>query len=195
MTEEGIEWEGDKRHVETFLKKLADEFTEVEDTKKSQWSGAKTPGAKPDVMPARISMSKEKGKAYRGLAALSDFMAQHRSDIGFAAREVSKSMSDPAMSDVVPLKRLGRYLMQHPRCANVMVRQKYPEAFEAYSDSDWGGDAITRRSTSGGCIYAGRHMLQHWSRTQQVVSLSSAEADMHALTECAARRKGLQRRI
>ena len=29
-------------------------------------------------------------------------------------------------------------------------------------------------------------MVQHWSRTQQVVSLSSAEAELHALTKCAA---------
>ena len=51
---------------------------------------------------------------------------------------------------------------------------------------DWGGDAITRRSTSGGCIFAGRHLLQHWSRTQQVVSLSPAEAELHAFTKCSA---------
>ena len=67
-----------------------------------------------------------------------------------------------------------------------MAWQYLPDPIEAYSDSDWGGDATTRRSTSGGCIFAGRHLLQSWSRTQQIVSLSSAEAELHALTKCAA---------
>ena len=31
----------------------------------------------------------------------------------------------------------------------------------------------------------GSHLIQHWSRTQQVVSLSSAEAELHALCKCA----------
>ena len=31
----------------------------------------------------------------------------------------------------------------------------------------------------------GGHLLGHWSRTQQVVSLSSAEAELHALCKCA----------
>ena len=107
LTPDGIEWEGDKRHVETFLTKLAEEFTDVEDNKKSQWSGAKTPGVKVDVVPERISLDKDKGKAYRGLAALANFMAQDRAVIGFAAKEFSKSISDPAISQFVPLKRLG----------------------------------------------------------------------------------------
>ena len=73
LTPDGIEWEGDKRHVETFLTKLADEFTDVDDTKKSQWSGAKTPGVKADVVPDRISLDKDKGKAYMGFSGFGKF--------------------------------------------------------------------------------------------------------------------------
>ena len=58
--------------------------------------------------------------------------------------------------------------------------QDKPVSLDAYSDSDWGGDLVTRRSTSGGCILRGDHLLMHWSRTQQVVSLSSAEAELVA---------------
>ena len=35
-------------------------------------------------------------------------------------------------------------------------------------------------------FFFGKHMVQSWSRTQQVVSLSSAEAELHGLTKCAA---------
>ena len=54
-------------------------------------------------------------KVYRGLAALGNFVAQDRADIGFAAKEVSKTMADPAECDLLAVKRLGRYLTQYPR--------------------------------------------------------------------------------
>ena len=60
------------------------------------------------------------------------------------------------------------------------------------SDSDWGGDLLTRRSPSGDCIVYGRHLVQSWARTQQVVSLSSAEAEFYALVKCAGQALGLQ---
>ena len=31
----------------------------------------------------------------------------------------------------------------------------------------------------------GSHLMAHWSRTQQVISLSSVEAELHALCQCA----------
>ena len=34
-------------------------------------------------------------------------------------------------------------------------------------------------------MFHGRHIVQSWSWTQQVVSLSSAEAELHGLTKCA----------
>ena len=38
----------------------------------------------------------------------------------------------------------------------------------------------TRKSTSGGIIMRGIHCILHWSRTQQLISLSSAEAELNA---------------
>ena len=131
-------------------------------------------------------------RAYRGLAALGNYMSLDRCDIGYASKEVSKFMSSPAECDLVPLKRLGRYLVRYPRCVSIFYWQEPPTAIYAYSDSDWGGDVVTRRSTSGGCIFLGMHLLQHWSRTQQVVSLSSAEAELHGL--CKAGSEGLAAR-
>ena len=138
-----------------------------------------------DHLPERIPFNAAKSKSYRGLVALANFVAQDRADIGFAAKEVSKFMSDPAECDILPLKILGRYLTENPRCINLMRWQNNPISWDCFSDSDWGGDLGTRRSTSGGCIFYGDHMLMSWSRTQQVISLSSAEAELHGLTKCA----------
>ena len=94
-------------------------------------------------------------------------------------------MSDPAECDVASIKRMSRYLTDNPRCVTAYYWQEPPTELSGYSDSDWGGCLVTRRSTSGGCILHGGHLLQHWSRTQQVVSLSSAEAELHGLCKCA----------
>ena len=40
-------------------------------------------------------------------------------------------------------------------------------------------------TTSGGYIFRGSHLLTHWSWTQQVVALSSAEAELHMVSQCA----------
>ena len=52
------------------------------------------------------------------------------------------------------------------------------------SDSDWAGCRRTRRSTSGGVILHGRHLVHHWSRTQAGVALSSAEAELNSMLKC-----------
>ena len=101
-------------------------------------------------------------------------------------------MSSPAVCDLAPLKRLGRYLVLFPRCVSVFRWQEPPTSIDAFSDSDWGGDLVTRRSTSGGCILRGGHLLMHWSRTQQVVSLSSAEAELYGANRAAAESLGTQ---
>ena len=185
MEREGIAWEGDNRHVKSFLEKLAEGFLGVEEKKNGRLKGVKTPGVKLDHLPNRVPLGNAQSKTYRGLVALANYISQDRADIGFAAKEVSKSMSAPAECDILPLKRLGRYLKEHPRCINLMRWQSSPSSWECFSDSDWGGDLGTRRSTSGGCIFFGNHMVMSWSRTQQVVSLSSAEAELHGLAKCA----------
>ena len=52
--------------------------------------------------------------------------------------------------------------------------------------ADWGGDQRTRRSTSGGLLLRGVHTIGQWSRTQQVVACSSAEAELNGICKAAA---------
>ena len=55
-----------------------------------------------------------------------------------------------------------------------------------YSDSDWAGCRSTGKSTRGGAVLRGTHLLEGWARTQQCVTLSSAEAELVALNKTAA---------
>ena len=50
---------------------------------------------------------------------------------------------------------------------------------DAYADTDWAGWPRSGRSTSGGCIMLGTHLLKCWSSTQAGVAMSSGEAEFY----------------
>src|SRR4051795_6396321 len=55
-----------------------------------------------------------------------------------------------------------------------------------YSDSDWAGDKVDRKSTSGSCQFLGRSLVSWSSKKQNCVSLSTAEAEYIAAGSCCA---------
>lgn len=61
----------------------------------------------------------------------------------------------------------------------------------ADGDSDWAGNKMDRKSTSGGVLRIGSHAIKTWSSTQQTISLSSAEAELYAMTKAATQAVGL----
>ena len=48
-------------------------------------------------------------------------------------------------------------------------------------DSDHAGYVRTRKSTSGGMVRWGTHVLKWWSKTQPTIALSSGEAELAAI--------------
>ena len=60
-----------------------------------------------------------------------------------------------------------------------------------YTDSDWGGCQRTGLSTSGGLVRIGDHWLKSWSKTQSSITLSSAEAELVAMSKAAAEILGI----
>ena len=110
------------------------------------------------------------------------YLAADRPDIAEAVKCLSQHMSGPRESDMVDLKRLIRYLQNKPRLILNYRRQDASNSnLEILVDSDWAGDILSRRSTSGMIILRGTHVLRHSSTLQVPISLSSAEAEYYAM--------------
>ena len=60
--------------------------------------------------------------------------------------------------------------------------KKKGDKLTLYTDSDWAGDKNTRKSFSGGVLFVRGCLVASWSRRQPTVALSSAEAELAALT-------------
>ena len=100
-------------------------------------------------------------------------------------------MAEPTERDWQKLVRLARYLKARPRLVLWYEYQSKPDYMLVYTDTDWAGCRKTRRSTTGGCAVYGSHLIKMWSRTQALVALSSAEAELYGIVKGTAELKGL----
>ena len=92
---------------------------------------------------------------YRACAARCNFLGLDRPDIQYAAKEVSRGMANPTVSNMIDLKRVGRYLKRFPRAAFMYLHQLPLEVIRVYSDSNWAGCVKTRKSIQGGAAMLG----------------------------------------
>lgn len=61
-----------------------------------------------------------------------------------------------------------------------------PMELKAFSDSDWGGDPLTRHSTTSFVVFPGSNPVSWQSKKQGSVSRSSTEAEYRALANTTA---------
>ena len=120
----------------------------------------------------------EDATEYRALAARANYLALDRPDIAYATKELCRDFGTPTKHSVERLKRLARYLKHHPRLVWEFNYQDNCQKLDVFIDTDFAGCLRTRRSTSGGAAVRGTHLIKHWSTTQSVVTLSSAEAEL-----------------
>ena len=101
-------------------------------------------------------------------------------------------MSKPTEDSFLQLKHFARYLVQVPEAELFYENQGSQSSMGVYVDSDWAGCPSTRRSTSGGFLVLGKHLVKSWSSTQATRALSSGEAEFYAIIEGAPRALGVQ---
>ena len=104
-----------------------------------------------------------------------------RPDISFAVSTVSQSMSDPCMSDFIAAKRILRYLKGTIDLGIIYSNiNAENNCLLGFSDSDWAGDKVTRKSTTGYVFLFANAAISWSSRKQPTIALSSTEAEYMA---------------
>jgi len=183
-TEKGWEYEADQRHAEYLVRAM-----NLQDAKAVSTAGEEDKPWKQQE--EEVELDAAQSTEYRALAARANYLAVDRADIQFAVKELCKSMAKPTVGDKRKLKRLARYLVGRPRLVSRYDWQERQGELTGFSDSDWAGCKRTARSTSGGAIMAGGHLLKSWSSTQRSITLSSGEAELVAAVKMSAELIGM----
>ena len=92
-------------------------------------------------------------------------------------------MSEPREFDFVPLKRAARYLVEKPKAALRYRRQKHVDRIIVFVDSDFPGDPISKKSTTGLVAQIGNHTVKSGSALQILTALSVGEAEFYAVVK------------
>ena len=115
---------------------------------------------------------------YRSLVMKLAYVAQDRVDIAEAVKCLTRHMKEPRSGHMQELKRFGRYLVKNKRCVLTYARQTSDATLQVPVDSDWAGDSLGRKSTTGVIVRRGTHTCCdtcHVCKT--LVALSSGEAE------------------
>ena len=78
--------------------------------------------------------------------------------------------------DFVPLKRAARYLVGKPKAALRFRRQKHVDKITVLVDSDFAGDPVSKKSTTGLVAQIGNHTMKSGSILHSSTALSVGEA-------------------
>ncbi|GJW64935.1 putative ribonuclease H-like domain-containing protein [Tanacetum coccineum] len=89
----------------------------------------------------------------------------------------------PKTSHLNAMKRIFRYLKSKPKLGLWYPRVSLFD-LEAYSDSDYAGANLDRKSTTGGCQFLGRRLILWQCKKQTIVATSTTEAEYVAAANC-----------
>ncbi|KAA0063166.1 Beta-galactosidase [Cucumis melo var. makuwa] len=118
---------------------------------------------------------------YQRLVGKLIYLSHTRPDISFAVSVVSQFMQASYEKHMEAVNRILRYLKNTPG-KGLMFRKTNRKTIEAYTDSDWAGSVIDRKSTSGYCTFVWGNLVTWRSKKQSVVPRSSAEAEYKAMS-------------
>lgn len=144
---------------------------------------AKTP------MSSSLSLDKDQSgksvnqKEFRGMIGSLLYLTASRPDIIFSVCMCARFQADPKESHLTAVKRIFRYLngtkdlgLWYPKRTNLSI--------SGYSDADFAGYKVDRKSTSGCFQYLGTSLISWFSKKQNSVALSTAEAEYIAAGAC-----------
>ncbi|GKC49075.1 putative ribonuclease H-like domain-containing protein [Tanacetum coccineum] len=120
---------------------------------------------------------------YRSMIGSLMYLTASRPDIMFAVCACARFQVTPKASHLNAVKRIFRYLKHQPKLGLWYPRDS-PFELEAFSDSDYGGASLDRKSTTGGCQFLGRRLISWQCKKQTIVANSTTEAEYVAAANC-----------
>ena len=130
----------------------------------------------------------ERQKVYRSGVGILLYLVKHtRLDIANATRELSKCLDKATEETWKELLRAIKYVIDTQDRGLIMnpTIDGNEWIVEAYSDSDYAGDADTRMSVGGYVLLVNKVPVSWRSKAQKTITLSSTEAEYIALSEAA----------
>ncbi|GKA73993.1 ribonuclease H-like domain-containing protein [Tanacetum coccineum] len=128
---------------------------------------------------------------YRSLAGALQYLTFTRPDISYAVQQICLYMHDPRDPHFNALKRILRYVrgtLDH----GLQLHVSSTSQLTAFTDVDWAGFPVTRRSTSGYCVFLGDNLLSWSAKRHVTLSRSSAQAEYRGVANVHQRTKHIE---
>ncbi|GJZ37708.1 putative ribonuclease H-like domain-containing protein [Tanacetum coccineum] len=120
---------------------------------------------------------------YRSMIGSLMYLTESRPDIMFAVCACARFQVTLKASYLNAVKRIFRYLKHQPKLGLWYPRDS-PFELEAFSDSDYVGASLDRKSTTGGCQFLSRRLISWQCKKQTIVANSTTEAEYVAAANC-----------
>nr|GEX01618.1 hypothetical protein [Tanacetum cinerariifolium] len=120
---------------------------------------------------------------YRSMISSLMYLRSSRPDIMFAVSACIRFQVTPKVSHLHAMKLIFRYLKGQPKLG-LWYPTNSPFNLEAYTNSDYAGTSLDRKSTTGCCQFLGRRLISWQCKKKIVVSNSTTEAEYVAASNC-----------
>ncbi|KAK8631507.1 hypothetical protein V6N13_028292 [Hibiscus sabdariffa] len=124
-------------------------------------------------------------KLYRSMIGSLLYLTTSRPGIMFSVCLCARFQGNPKESHLKAVKRIFRYLQDTPSLGLWYPKDSTFD-LHAFSDADYGGCKIDRKSTFGTCQFLGNMFISWFSKKQNSVALSTTEAEYISAVSCCA---------
>ncbi|GJS05862.1 putative ribonuclease H-like domain-containing protein [Tanacetum coccineum] len=120
---------------------------------------------------------------YRSMIGSLVYLTASRPDIMFVVCACAIFQVTPKTSHILAVKRIFRYMKGKPT-SGLWYSRDSPFELVAYTDSDYAGATLDKKSTTGGCQFLGNRLISWQCKKQNVVATSTTEAEYVAAASC-----------
>nr|GFA18489.1 putative ribonuclease H-like domain-containing protein [Tanacetum cinerariifolium] len=111
------------------------------------------------------------------------YLTASRPDITFAVCACARFQVTQKTSHLHTVKRIFRYLKGQPKLGLWYLKDS-PFDLDVYSDSDYAGASVDRKSTTEGCQFLGKRLISWQCNKQTIVANSTTKAEYVAAVSC-----------